>query len=249
MLQHSPDIPQFWMGDYVGLMEGFASELGIPRDDTRWNGQRLGPCIAARYAVPSMTPNHAAETKRILDDLQDVLCEAETKGRFVAAAAFRGMQGTWNLRRNIKSRLPEFPSGRLEGTASLHPRLPTEDGYDAEYLYIEKGTFSMDNGFNALATRRYVYRYNAAADKITAWFVKEDGRTVDYFFNQMMFEASEKKEIEKGWVARGDHLCVKDMYKSRCEFRFRGATLDSFSITYDVKGPKKDYTSESWYQR
>lgn len=300
ILQHLPDIPQFWMGDYVGVVEGFARDLKIHRDDARWGGERAGPCVGARY-VPSSTQSSLEESNsvssekttdtsdhstansdternkssqstsisgsltestKILDDLQDVLHSSQHSARFVAAAAFRGMQGTWSLSRRITSRLAGFPSGSLQGTASLHPRQPTAEGYDAEYLYIESGKFKMEGtNFEATATRRYVYRYDAVGDKITAWFVKEDGKTVDYFFNEMVFEVPEEEQdnddddgrfdssnfSRTGWKARGAHLCEKDMYKSRCEFRFKGAMLDAFGITYDVKGPKKDYTSESWY--
>jgi hypothetical protein len=137
--------------------------------------------------------------------------------------------------------------GVLTGTAHFHPREPTAPNFSAEYLYIEEGKFAMDNGHSFPATRRYIYRYSEVKDSITAWFVQEDGESAERFFNELMFEkpGSEKQ----GWIAKGKHWCEPDMYLSRCEFRFRGAGLESLGIAYEVKGPNKDYTHESWYRR
>jgi hypothetical protein len=247
MLQRLDDIPQFWMNDYVGLMEGCARELGIQRDDSGWDG-RKGPCIAARY---SPTGDDRQESDVIVRELRDMMDASIAKGRFVAAAAFRAMQGAWVLRRKLDSRLPGFPSGTFKGTANFYPRSSTDPKFSAEYLYIEEGTLRTDTGFTLHANRRYVYRYSEKSDKVSAWFVKDDGRTVDYFFNQLDFQTPcvEASDSGKGWLAKGAHLCEEDMYESNYEFRFRASNLQTFGITYEVKGPKKDYTSESWYER
>lgn len=105
----------------------------------------------------------------------------------------------------------------------------------------------MDNGMTFPASRRYVYRYNEDTDTITAWFAEEDGLTVGNLFNTWEFYAP--SDTYHGWLAKGSHWCSPDTYKSNCEFRFRGASLDTFGITYDVSGPKKDYSHESWYSR
>ncbi|KAF2463507.1 uncharacterized protein BDR25DRAFT_272942 [Lindgomyces ingoldianus] len=234
------NIQQFWMGDYMGFMEEFSRMLGIQRNDSVF-GRQEGPCFAARYAT------EGGEAGNIIQELQIVLDDSEKNARFVAVAAFRGMQGNWTLRRKIDSKSPAAPGGTLKGTAAFHPRIPSSPEFAAEYLYIEQGTFTTDNGYSFPATRRYVYRYNEASDKITAWFVKEDGESVERFFNQMEFQ--ESTDSGKGWIANGSHWCDPDTYKSSSEFRFRGAALDCFGITYDVSGPKKDFTMESWYQR
>ncbi|KAF2184964.1 hypothetical protein K469DRAFT_665728 [Zopfia rhizophila CBS 207.26] len=240
---HSNDVPQFWMNDYVGLVEGFSRDVGIRRDDSAF-GSREGPSFAARYVGPGGDKD---EAKRMIQDVRNALEDSQTKARFVAAAAFTAMQGVWTLQRKIDSRSQFSPGGTLKGTAHFHPRNPTEPGYTAEYLYMEEGTFTMDTGYSFPATRRYVYRYNEDTDKISAWFVKEDGVSVERFFNEMRFQ--ECTDTLKGWIAKGTHWCDPDNYNSSCEFRFRGASLETFGITYDVNGPKKDYTMESWYKR
>jgi len=105
----------------------------------------------------------------------------------------------------------------------------------------------MDTGYSFPATRRYVYRYNESTDKITAWFADEDGESVGALFNTWDFYAPD--DAYHGWMAKGHHWCDPDTYRNTCEFRFRGAGLQTFGITYEVEGPKKDYSHESWYER
>jgi hypothetical protein len=236
-------IPQFWMADYVGLVEEFSRNVGSRRNDGCFAGQ-TGPLFPARYTGKDTDRNAAEQTVR---EVRDLLDASENEARFVAAAAFRAMQGKWNLHRKIISRNAAAPGGILEGTAHFHPRDPTAPHFLAEYLYIEEGTFTMDNGYAFTAKRRYIYRYSEVKDAITAWFVQEDGETAEKFFNELVFERPTSEY--QGWIAKGKHWCEPDMYTSSCEFKFRGCGLEGLGITYEVKGPNKDYTHESWYKR
>ncbi|KAJ4345098.1 hypothetical protein N0V95_005911 [Ascochyta clinopodiicola] len=237
----SLEVPQFWMADYIGLVEEFAREAGVKRVDTGFDGQK-GPAFPSRYQGVGTD----AEAVTVVQEVTAVLKSSDQDARFVAAAVFRAMQGVWSLHRKIATR-NTTPGGILTGTAHFHPRYPTDPTYAAEYLYIEEGIFKMDNGFSFPATRRYVYRYNEATDKITAWFADEDGESTGSFFNSWNFYPP--VDENHGWMAKGHHWCDPDTYKSGCEFKFRGATLQAFSITYEVDGPKKDYSHESWYER
>ena len=236
-------IPQFWMADYVGLVEEFSRDAGCRRNDGCFDGQ-TGPLFPARYTGQGSDLNGAEQQVR---EVRDLLDAAQNEGRCVAAAAFRAMQGQWKLHRKITSRNTSAPGGILEGTAHFHPREPTAPGFSGEYLYIEEGMFMMDNGYAFSAKRRYIYRYGEAKDAITAWFVQEDGESAEKFFNQLVFERPTSED--RGWIAKGSHWCDPDQYNSSCEFRFRGCDLEELGITYEVKGPNKDYTHESWYRR
>ncbi|KAF1954036.1 hypothetical protein CC80DRAFT_418994 [Byssothecium circinans] len=239
----APNVPQFWMADYVGLIDEFSRLAGVQRDDSAFGGQR-GPAFPARYCSTKTND----EALSVIREVNDILQQSENRARFVAAASFRGMQGRWTIQRKIDSRLANtMPGGTFKGTAHFHPRTPTSDTYAAEYLYVEEGTLTMDNGFSFPATRRYVYRYNEATDTITAWFVEENGLTTSTLFNTWEFYSP--GDTYHGWFAKGHHWCSPDTYKNKCEFRFRGAGLETFGITYDVSGPKKDYSHESWYSR
>ncbi|PSN65541.1 hypothetical protein BS50DRAFT_60966 [Corynespora cassiicola Philippines] len=234
-------VPQFWMSDYVGLIEELSRAAGIRRDDHFFDGQN-GPAFPARYHGDSND-----EALQTIEEVSKVIKQSTTGARFVAAAAFRSMQGKWTLQRKIDSRHSSMPGGTLKGTAHFHPRDSTDPQYTAEYLYIEDGKLTMDNGLTFPATRRYVYRYSEAKDQITAWFTDEDGESTGGFFNAWEFHPPD--DVYHGWLAKGHHWCSPDTYKSNCEFRFRGVGLESFGITYDVSGPNKDYTHESWYRR
>jgi hypothetical protein len=237
----SLQVPQFWMADYVGLVEELAREAGVKRVDTAFHGQS-GPAFPSRYRGS----NTDAEADVVVQEMADLIQASNKDAKFVAAAVFRAMQGIWSLYRKIATR-NTTPGGVLTGTAHFHPRTPTDPTYAAEYLYIEEGVFKMDNGFSFPATRRYIYRYNEVTDKITAWFADEDGESTGAFFNTWEFYLP--ADEHHGWMAKGHHWCDPDTYKSGCEFRFRGANLQTFGITYEVAGPKKDYSHESWYER
>jgi hypothetical protein len=191
------------------------------------------------------------------------------------AEIFKALRGTWKLKRSLNSALPGFPSGIFEGTATFTPRKPTIHNAKAELLYAEQGQLKTDTGLTLEANRKYVYRYNADEDKISAWFVKEETKQdegaeeADYLFHDLEIEYS-----KNGWTGRGDHLCNLDMYWAyvgigvfRClrqlltllpfifsyyEFRLpedEDEEMDVFGVRYKVKGPEKDYTSDTAYQR
>lgn len=122
---------------------------------------------------------------------------------------FESLRGSWRLKRDLKSVLPGFPSGIFESTASFKPRKPTAHSTAAELLYAEQGELTTDTGLCLKANRKYVYRYSADEDKISAWFVKEDTKLkdgheeVDYLFHDLEME----QQFGNGWTGRGDHLC------------------------------------------
>ncbi len=240
--QRSLQVPQFWMADYVGLMEELSREAGVSRNDTVFGGQS-GPAFPSRY----QQVDNSLQAKGVVEDVADILKASQENARFVAAAVFTGMQGVWNITRKIDSRT-DTPGGVFVGTAHFHPRHSTDAmTYASEYLYIEEGTFTMDNGLSFSATRRYVYRYNETRDEITAWFVEDGDKTVGALFNTWHFHAPD--DDKRGWMASGYHWCDPDTYRNDCEFRFRGAKIDRFMIRYKVEGPNKDYSHESWYER
>lgn len=170
-------------------------------------------------------------------------------------AIFDSLKGSWRLRRSLDSVLPGFPSGIFEGTATFKSREPTAHSVAGELLYSEQGELKTDNGMTLRANRKYIYRYNADEDKISAWFVKEgtkqsEGKEeVDYLFHDLEMDSE-----GNAWAGRGEHLCELDMYWAYYEFRMpkvveEGKGMDVFGVRYKVKGPQKDYTSDTAYER
>ncbi|KAF1914840.1 hypothetical protein BDU57DRAFT_305818 [Ampelomyces quisqualis] len=236
-------VPQFWMGDYVGLVEELSRHTHAERNDLRL-GYRKGPAFPSRYANGQ---TGSGDSLRVIDEVADIIQASSSKARFVAAAVFRGLQGVWSIHRKIKVHTLASPGGTFLGTAHFHARVPTAPQYDGEYLYIEQGNFTMDSSVSAPVTRRYVYRYNEAADVITVWFTNQDGGSTGALFNTWTFEAP--PSCHSGWLAKGYHWCAPDIYRNSCEFKFDGSALETFGITYQVKGPKKDYRHQSTYVR
>ncbi|CAI4216145.1 unnamed protein product [Parascedosporium putredinis] len=172
------------------------------------------------------------------------------------------------------------PSGTFSGTGRFLVRQKTLDGLDSaparasaagelEYLYIEEGTFESTLGFSFSATRRYVYRYDEAADILSVWFVcVDDAKKADYLFHEVEFlpqspDASTPASASapapapggvpvvraKGIEAKAGHLCGDDYYSVRYEFGFKAVNLERWTVGYQVKGPKKDYTLHAVYTR
>lgn len=246
----SIDAPQFWFGDYPGYMEEMATYLDLEPNDNGFKG-RDGCISPSRYQAKSID---ATQTDAVMKDLHQTWNDCVVKGKYVARAAFRALQGSWTIDRIIKSAIPTFPSGKLTGTASFHPRFPTSDrsgqSFDFEYLYTESGDFTTSTGHSMTASRRYVYRYNEAEDKLSVWFVKPDSNLeADYLFHGLAFSKPEDARKEGACVATADHLCVEDMYNTRYRLPLKGVALTAFEVVHEVKGPAKDYVSTTWYSR
>lgn len=161
---------------------------------------------------------------------------------------FDGLKGDWVLVRALTSAIPAYPTGKLTGLATFQERSSTDPVYDLEYLYLEKGQFTTQQGITLSATRRYVYRYILGSNQISVWFVKpEDGLTVDYLFHTLEFPAVTPDA--KYRTLKAHHLCNEDNYWAEYIFSCHASSLNSFSVKYVVKGPNKDYIADAIYTR
>lgn len=267
-LRSDPRASQFPMGDYLYLMQEFASALGIERlppplpPPPRKGVPAVDVVTPARYPSKHISPEQEREVRESLSQTRETLLAAGLGGvagtpGFVARAVFRSLLGEWKLERRINSLLPSHPSGRFSGTARFLLREGTADGraeeedLGMEYLYVEDGEFKADNGMAFRATRRYVYRYDEQGDKLSVWFVRTDGQErADYLFHEVEFDVPPEGEDDgKGWRAKSGHLCVEDFYDVKYEFRFGAVNLREWRCAYSVKGPKKDYTIDGTYSR
>nr|OQO22630.1 hypothetical protein B0A51_11438 [Rachicladosporium sp. CCFEE 5018] len=246
MQDRALDVPQCWFGDYAGYMEEIASVLELQRNDGNFQ-ERSGAVSAARYLADSDDRKEADAT---MHDLYDTWQSCTETGKYTARAAFRALQGNWNVHRRITSHNTTYPSGVLTGTASFQFRSPTDAAYDLEYLYIESGTFTLANGATMNASRRYVYRYSEPQDQLSVWFVKPaSDLEVDYLFHDLAFASPADAEEAGRHIAKADHLCVKDMYWTEYRLPIQGIALRSFQVEHKVKGPDKDYVSFTGYRR
>jgi hypothetical protein len=270
--KESPErLTQFPMGDYTHIMESFREMQGLRPAEAA--NSYCTPVSPALYSTGLQGPDKGERATELKEALQLINQEIEgsRSGKFVAKAIFRSLQGNWVLDRTIKSNISTYPSGSFIGTAKFYPRRPTAEGFSAEYLYVEDGDFKTDTGMQFRATRRYVYRYAEAEDKLSVWFVKTDNKTVDYLFHELNIicphpSAGEQatntpREVDehdpKGlvppmdrrWTATSHHLCIDDTYDPEYEFAFRGVEVAKWSVGYHVRGPHKDYWIGSVFTR
>ncbi|KAB5580279.1 hypothetical protein GE09DRAFT_431260 [Coniochaeta sp. 2T2.1] len=265
-LRTDPRASQFPMGDYLYLMQEFASALDFKPLPSAGETPPLPPAgkpmdivTPARYPSTNLSPEQESQIHQSLNQTHDTLMAGLTQGKYVAKAVFRSLLGDWHLSRRITSKLPSHPSGSFSGTAKFLLRDGTPDGRPAtttdelgqEYLYVEDGTFTADSGMSFRASRRYVYRYDEEADKLSVWFVRTDEqKRADYLFHEVEFVVPEEGTEEKeGWKAKSGHLCIDDFYDVGYEFRFKAVNLREWRCGYTVRGPKKDYTIDGWYRR
>ena len=267
-LRDDPRLSQFPMGDYPYLMQEIAAALQMDVQSPAsfggpnlpHNNMPLDMLTPARYPQPNDDKESQKEAKKLIEDTQEVAVAGLTTPRFVSAAVFRSLLGTWKLERDLVSRLPSHPSGHFSGTATFLLREKTADGLQGselsgirdngmEYLYIEDGDFKADNGFNFRATRRYIWRYDERRDVMSVWFAKpEEQKRADYLFHEVEFEQP-PEDRQDGWRAKAGHLCVDDFYNVKYRFAFEAVNLKEWQIEYLVKGPKKDYTIQGTYRR
>ena len=250
MQERHGDVPQFWFNDYLGYLDDIADQLSLARNHQSF-GEKEGCTSPARFIAEGM---ENSEADSIMNELHTIWQECTINGKFVPRAAFRALQGNWNIDRQIKSAMPTFPSGTLSGTAAFHPRVPTADNsgkhFDLEYLYIESGTLTMTTGYTMTAGRRYVYRYSEAEDTLSIWFVKPDNNLeVDYLFHNLEFVKPAEARKAGALVAKADHLCVEDMYWTDYRLPLKGIALREFEVKHTVKGPDKDYVTTTTYTR
>lgn len=125
--------------------------------------------------------------------------------------------------------------GDFLGTWDLDRRIEQSDGQTARFsgqarwtpqgqgaLHTETGQLTLDRHPPMQAERRY--RWGA---DLTVWF--EDGR----FFHRVPPQGG-----------RSDHWCDPDQYDAAYEFD----DWPVFRVTWQVRGPRKDYTMTSLYR-
>ncbi|KAK6815957.1 hypothetical protein RU639_009123 [Aspergillus parasiticus] len=125
---------QFPMGDYVGLMETFARDMGIPRAPLPGAGESLGPVLPTRYVAEGQgKPSMLAESHCALASLRDTLTyDSDASRTGLTRAIFRALHGIWNF-----SRVSSRYDGEVTGTARFSPTYPTYPKDEREYTYDE----------------------------------------------------------------------------------------------------------------
>ena len=185
-------------------------------------------------------------------------------GTFYGTARFTPRKATFipgYLENNKSCGLPNRGASSNEQLIHIpRDQQQSESATVYEYLYHEDGELTTRSGKVLSARRSYIYRLALSpTPRISAYFVKRDRTTADYFFHELEFY-EEGAEDGSGstssggggatlWKAKGEHLCSADWYWPEYMFHFGGTELLDFEIGYKVKGPKKEYTTTATYWR
>jgi hypothetical protein len=135
---------------------------------------------------------------------------------------FKNLEGGWQLERVIA------PGGVIVGLAEFKPLSKSQ------YYYKEQGRLTLDDG-RLIEDVSRAYDYRLESDVIKIYYA--DGPDNGKLFQTLEFSGETK--------AIAEHLCGDDLYKSEYEFYLP----ESFTIRHQVKGPKKDYISETKYSK
>ncbi|KAL5052176.1 hypothetical protein BDW71DRAFT_6491 [Aspergillus fruticulosus] len=148
----------------------------------------------------------------------------------------------------------------------------------ADLLYSESGSLPTSFGPGLRWTKKYIWRLSANG-RISVWFVKVDKKSTpdgeeeaDYLFHEFDFAtipSSDSNSAEfvtpptppevqglargsttKVIAARGNHLCIDDMYRTAYAFRVdeNGEVL-SWASRHVVRGPRKGQDIVNMYSR
>lgn len=167
---------------------------------------------------------------------------------------FDSLAGTWALDRDLASANASEPSGRCLGKATFTPRSPSpvldQDGKlhlaDAEMLYHETGEFHLPSQVKVPFSKKYVWRFEREAPKISLWFTKPGTDKVDYLFHNIDLTIGSDTQEAHG---SGGHVCIDDFYATSYCFKMASGqtlaedkepTVASWETVHEVRGPKKD---------
>jgi hypothetical protein len=131
---------------------------------------------------------------------------------------FNNLRGKWTFNRIISDFSNLTLSCELEGTAEFS----TYDNDRNQLYYSEKGLFTFPDGKQSEFKKEYLYSYNSNTEKIEKYFFENDAKAgLFYVFGDQL------------------HSCGNDRYKPSCTFPDH-ENYDSFNLTYDVQGPRKN---------
>lgn len=136
-----------------------------------------------------------------------------------ATGIFSLLEGEWQQERTITS------GGHYTGKANF-TRLD-----EITLIYREEGTLTLEGGYTNTVHRDYIFKRED--DRIGVYFAEKPPR----LFHHLTFDSQA--------LAKAEHLCSPDTYQSA----YRIINPDSFTISHDVTGPRKNYTMVTHYAR
>ncbi|KAL4907386.1 hypothetical protein BDW74DRAFT_149058 [Aspergillus multicolor] len=171
--------------------------------------------------------------------------------------------------------LPPHKPQPSSTTTETNEEPETEEHTDL--LYSESGSLPTTFGPGLRWTKKYIWRLSSNG-KISVWFVKMDKKDsdveeADYLFHEFDFAATASSETNpaefvtpptppevpglsrgsttKVIAARGNHLCIDDMYRTAYAFLVdeESGEVLSWASRHVVRGPRKGQDIVNLYSR
>lgn len=184
----------------------------------------------------------------LYDELQEYM-----DGKGIATAIYSAINSTkWSFHRTLDDHLTGS-CNTVTGTINFS-LIPSENWKDTSLLYKEVGKLLLPNGHSFDTSQHYIYELDECSNSINLWFCKMGNTSIsaadeiselksmvrDYPFIKLKF-----RQTEEGWEATDYHPCSADHYNAKYRFAFAGTTIKEIVVEFTVKGPKKDYHSNT----
>lgn len=137
---------------------------------------------------------------------------------------FRNLEGHWKFKRQISEEGSSHGEAHFQNTA-----------WPLTFHYREDSIFTTTQGADFKTFREYIYRYENGT--ISVFFIDPP----DSLFHTLTFDTDNQYPI----LAHAKHLCDCDTYDATYNF----LSPIAFTLTYRVKGPKKDYRIETSFEK
>ncbi|KAK3216589.1 hypothetical protein GRF29_1g355355 [Pseudopithomyces chartarum] len=211
------EVPQFLFGDYIGLMEQAAKDLGLSKINGK-HGDFDGFVCSSRYVGTEESRGEALKTLYAVHHLRE---DIDRNNPLLAWVAFSGLTGRW------RSEFTNFDGTKTVHDIDAHPRRPTAGDYDLEYVIVIRKRVSIEDD----KKHTFIARYTELTHEITLWEV-----------NQAVYLKTggliSKTRIDRD--ASGELSIASGTASSSATFAyqidFRGSRLDSFTIVRGTGG-------------
>jgi len=140
---------------------------------------------------------------------------------------FRKLPGIWAFSRTLVNFQEPQSSGTVTGLAEFR----AVPGVQDLLHYFEKGTFVTEAGAKFPIQREYFFEFNEKNRNIEKYYATDGAK------GGLLYALSAN--------LTGEHLCGEDTYKAN--YQFPSDDSKEFTLTYEVTGPIKNYTSKTRY--
>jgi len=148
---------------------------------------------------------------------------------------FNQLQGGWQFERVLRENVSLVSLGTAKGIANFKPHHNT-------LSYKEEGILINSDHALLKVHKEYLYYYLENQDLIEKHTAHNENSTGVMY--TLKFDEAENFQ---SLYATGLHICKNDLYEAI--YHFDTENFNKFKLVYRVKGPNKNYISETSYER